>query len=91
MISRALRTTLDIYKMQRTKDNIHENRNRDRMISNDYSKSRDRRYTVGQDVYIRNYHENQDKWVSGIVMEVIGSNTCRIFMGTGTRSAHADQ
>lgn len=42
-------------------------------------------------VYIRDYKDNCDKWSPGIVIEVKGSNTYQVHYGAGTRLVDADQ
>ncbi|KAK6011874.1 hypothetical protein OSTOST_23029 [Ostertagia ostertagi] len=88
-MGRELRTTLDIRK---TKEKLTENSGyRERMIA-DYNKRgrKERTFVVGQQVYIRNYQRG-DKWIPGIVTQVLGGRMYEIHFGSGSRKAHADQ
>lgn len=88
LMGRNLRTTLDIVKSLK---NRIGNKYLEQMKSNYDKRVKERTFEVGQQVYLRNYQSNQDKWVPGIVTERCGSNTYRVHFGTGSRLAHADQ
>lgn len=87
-MGRPLRTTLDIVKAPRNKELSSYSQ---QMLANYNKKASERRFKVGQQVCLRNYNPNQDKWVPGIVTEEVSSNTYRVHYGTGSRVAHADQ
>uniref|UniRef100_A0A7I5E521 DUF5641 domain-containing protein n=1 Tax=Haemonchus contortus TaxID=6289 RepID=A0A7I5E521_HAECO len=83
-----LRTTLDVYK---TKGKALSNPSyRERMVADYDRRGRvERHFAVGQQVYIRNYQKG-DKWIPGIITQVVGRRTYEVHFGTGSRKAHAD-
>ncbi|KAK6019884.1 hypothetical protein OSTOST_14471, partial [Ostertagia ostertagi] len=89
LMGRELRTTLDVYK---TKGKALSNRSyRERMVADHVRRGRvERRFVVGQQVYIRNYQKG-DKWIPGIITQVVGRRVYEVHFGTGSRKAHADQ
>ncbi|KAK6034269.1 hypothetical protein COOONC_28221 [Cooperia oncophora] len=89
LMGRQLRTTLDIRKTKNKESG--NSAYRERMIA-DYNKRgrKERSFTVGQQVYIRNYQKG-DKWIPGIITQVLGSRMYDVHFGTGSRKVHTDQ
>ncbi|KAK6056212.1 hypothetical protein COOONC_06287 [Cooperia oncophora] len=52
---------------------------------------KERKFSVGQEVFIRNYTGSGDRWIPGIVVKVLGSSTYEVHFGMGVRKTHADQ
>lgn len=51
----------------------------------------ERRFSVGEQVYVVNPRPNGDKWLYGIITSVDGENRYTVHYGTGERQCHADQ
>ncbi|XGW34442.1 hypothetical protein V3C99_018378 [Haemonchus contortus] len=89
LMGRTLRTTLDII---RSKNNaLPPNRYRVGMKKNYDVGKKERRFSVGQEVFIRNYTGSGDRWIPGIVVKILGTSTYEVHHGMGVRKIHADQ
>lgn len=54
-------------------------------------RARHRGFKTGDQVYIRNYAAKGEKWMPGVITEVVSRNTYRVHFGYGSRLAHTDQ
>ncbi|VDL65922.1 unnamed protein product, partial [Nippostrongylus brasiliensis] len=86
---RNLRTTLDVIKTGQRKNLMSRYTAK---MKQQYDKGkRERKFRIGQEVYIRNYSGTGDRWIPGIIVKTWGTNTYEVNMGTGQRKVHADQ
>ncbi|KAK6009952.1 integrase core domain protein, partial [Ostertagia ostertagi] len=89
LMGRELRTTLDVHKTKRK--TLGDTSYRKRMKADYDRRGRaERAFVVGQQVYMRNYQKG-DKWIPGIITQVVGKRVYEVHFGTGSRKAHADQ
>ncbi|XGW34214.1 hypothetical protein V3C99_018217 [Haemonchus contortus] len=88
LMGRSLRTTLDLMKAPSNPVWTPQMT----QMKEQYDKGvKERKFEVGQQVYLRSYQSRHEKWIPGVILEKVGSNTYRVHYGTGSRMAHADQ
>ncbi|KAK6029503.1 integrase core domain protein, partial [Ostertagia ostertagi] len=88
LMGRRLRTVFDIKKSgviarsNKYKEDMKKYYNRGK---------KERKFGVGQEVFIRNYSGSEQKWIPGIITRVLGSCTYEVHYGVGQRKVHTDQ
>ncbi|PIO59734.1 integrase core domain protein, partial [Teladorsagia circumcincta] len=81
LMGRVLRTTLNIIRTK--SDALPANKYRERMKRNYDPGKKERRFEVGQEVFIRNYAGTGYRWIPGIVVKTLGASTYEVHFGMG--------
>ena len=88
LLGRRPRSRLDLLKPH-TAERVEERQEKQKQHHD--LRSRERRFGVGDDVFVRNYHRG-NKWIPGVIQQKTGPVSYRVKLANGTiRRCHQDQ